>query len=163
VRPVRILAVLLAAGASALAATPLHAQRALQPPLATCSYDECALRVEPGGFFGAPTVVRGAGGDRVAGFGRLGPDLTRIVAGADSATAHARVFRPRQRRAGVAGLLAGACTATAVALDAASDANDPAPFTIAAGVLGVYAGFEARRAARELARAVWWYNQAIPR
>ena len=155
--------------AAALLAAPqtLAAQRgapdAEQPPLSACTYDECALRVDPGGIFRGPELLRGSGGRRVARFGRLGPDLPRIVAGADSAVAHARAFRPLQRRAGVAGLLAGSAALTALALDIASDANDPAPFSIAAGVLGAYAGFEAKRAARQLSRAVWWYNRALPR
>ena len=134
-----------------------------QPPLSVCTYDECGLRVEPGGILGGPALLRGSRGLRVARFGRLGPDLPRIVAGADSAVAHARAFRPLQRRAGVAGLLAGAAAVTALVLDVASDANNPAPFSIAAGALGADAGFEAKRAARELSRAVWWYNRALPR
>lgn len=160
------LAALLVAGALTGAA-PLAAQRATrdspQPPLATCTFDQCGLRVDPGGVFRGPVLLRGVDGQRVARFGMLGPDLPLIMAGADSAVAHARAFRPLQRRAGVAGLLAGASAVTAVALNVASEANDPAPFSIAAGVLGAYAGFEAKRAARELSRAVWWYNRAIPR
>jgi hypothetical protein len=163
----RILLTLPFAVALVAAAPPVAAQGAGrdagQPPLSVCTYDECGLRVEPGGLFRTPVLLRGARGQHVAGFGRLGPDLPRIVAGADSAVAHARAFRPLQRRAGVAGLLAGAAAVTAIALDAASDANDSAPFSIGAAVLGVYAGFETRRAVRELSRAVWWYNRALPR
>jgi hypothetical protein len=152
-----------------VAAPPLAAQggggprETGQPPLSACTYDECGLRVEPGGIFRGPALLRGSGGRRVARFGQLGPDLPGIVAGADSAVAHARAFRPLQRRAGAAGLLAGAAALTAAVLGGVSDANDPAPFSVAAGVLGVYAGFEAKRAARELSRALWWYNRAIPR
>jgi hypothetical protein len=150
-----------------LVAPPLAAQvagrDAGQPPLSECTFDTCALRVDPGGVFRGPELLRGAEGRRVVRLGRLGPDLPRLVAGSDSAVAYARAFRPPQQRAGVAGLLAGAAALTGVILDAASDANDPTPFSLAAGALGVYAGFEAKRAARELSRAVWWYNRAIPR
>lgn len=139
------------------------AREAAMPPLSACTYAECGLHVDPGGVFAGPALLRGATGRRVARFGRLGPDLPRIVAGVDSAVAHARAFRPLQRRAGIAGLLAGASALTAAILGAASDANDTAPFSLAAGGLGLYAGFEAKRAARELSRAVWWYNSAIPR
>lgn len=160
---VLLLAIALLAAAALPRAAQGQARDAGQPPLSSCTYDECGLRVDPGGVFGAPELLRGSAGHRVARFGRLGLDLPRIVAGSDSAVAHARAFRPLQRRAGIAGLLAAAAGLTAVGLDVASEANNPAPFSAAAGVLGLYAGFEAKRAARQLSRAVWWYNRAIPR
>ena len=153
-------AVLVAADLAAQGAAP-----APRPPIESCSYDGCALRVEPGrAFFGAPVLLRGAAGERVGRFGLRGPDLAGIVAGSDSAVAHARAFRPHQRRAGLAGLLSTAAGVTALVLGL-NDANDDNvwPASIAAGALGAYAGYEARLAQRELSRAVWWYNRDVGR
>ena len=151
---------LLAADLAAQAATP-----APQPPIEACSYDACALRVEPGrAFFGAPVLLRGASAERIGRFGLRGPDLAGIVAGSDSAVAHARAFRPHQRRAGIAGLLSTAAGVTALVLGL-NDANDGNvwPASAAAGALGAYAGYEARLAQRELSRALWWYNRGVAR
>jgi hypothetical protein len=147
----------------ALAAPPLAAQRATPvPPIDECSYDRCALRVEPGGFFSRPTLVRGVDAERVARFGINGPDLAAIVAGSDSAVAHARAFRPHQLRAGVAGLLSTiAVVAAGVIARNAANVDNVAPLSIASIGLGVYAGYEARLAQREVARSVWWYNQRV--
>jgi hypothetical protein len=151
--------------AALLAAAPALRAQAAQPPLASCSYAECALRVEPGRlFFGSPELLRGAAGQRVARFGVRGPDLQRIVAGSDSAVAHARTFRPHQRRAGLAALVGSLAGAAAVVVGI-NDGNDGAVLALSVGAaaLGAYAGYEARLAARELSRSLWWYNGALPR
>jgi hypothetical protein len=149
--------------ASLLAALPASAQQRGQPPLDGCSYDECGLRVESRGFFGSPTLLRGTAGRRVARFGVTGPDLATIVAGADSAVAHAGLFRPMQRRAGIAGLVSSIAGAGAIVSAASDEGPTATVFSVVSGVFGAYAGFEARRASRELSRAVWWYNKVIPR
>jgi len=159
--------VAVAAAALLAAAPPVHAQRA-QPAFESCTYDTCALRVEPRSIlFGNPAVLRGADGRRVARFGVLGPDLERVVAGSDSAVAHARAFRPHARRAGIAGAVTGLATLAVAVLSLTNEegANDNAVFALGIGsaVVGAYAGIEARLAAREIARSVWWYNRALPR
>lgn len=146
----------------ALAAAPLAAQPTPVPPIDGCSYDTCALRVEAGGFFSGPSLLRGVDGERVARFGIGGPDLAAIVAGSDSAVAHARAFRPHQLRAGVAGLLGAVAGVAAIAIGY-NDANDNNvwPLSIASIGLRVYSGYEARLAQREVSRSLFWYNQRV--
>lgn len=146
----------------ALAAAPLAAQPTPTPPIDGCSYDSCALRVEPGGFFTRPVLLRGVDGERVGRFGMRSPDLAALVAGSDSAVAHARAARPHQLRGGVARLL-GTIAGVAAFVIGRNDANSDNvwPLSLAAAGLGVYAGYEGRLAQREVARSVWWYNQRV--
>ena len=154
--------IFLALATLAIAAAPLAAQPTPVPPIAECSYDACALRVEPGGFFSRPRLLRGVNAEPVARFGIAGPDLAALVAGSDSAVAHALAFRPHQIRAGVAGLASTIAAAAAIVIGW-NDVNDNNlwPLSIASLGLGVYAGYEARLAQREVARSVWWYNQRV--
>jgi hypothetical protein len=152
--------------AAALAASPLaqlRAQRsppALHPPIESCSYDACALRVEPGGFFSRPTLVRGLAAERVARAGFRGFDLQPIVQGADSAVHYARAYRASQTRASISGLTATLLGITAAIVSQSSD-DSAVPYTVAASVVGVYTGYEVRRSLGRLSRSLWWYNQRV--
>lgn len=157
-----LLACLVASPLLVAAARPALAQAA-QPPLASCTYDECALRVEPGGFLSGPLLLRGAGATLVARGGVFGFDLPWVVQESDSAVRYARQYRVSQRRSGTAALLGTAATVTAVVVGYTGDAHDATPYSIAATAFGLYAGYEGARALRALARGVWWYNRALPR
>ena len=146
-----------------LVGSDLSAQRtppAPPPPVESCSYDACALRVDPGGFFSRPTLRRGIAGERVERAGFTGFDLPRLVQGSDSAMHYARAYRTSAKRAGVAGLVGGLLAITAVVVSESTDAS-AAPYSVAATALGFYTGFEARRALGGLSRSLWWYNQRV--
>jgi hypothetical protein len=98
----------------------------------------------------------------VARFGFSGPPLEAIVQGSDSAVANARLFQPARRRAGIAGAVSFALGVGAVVVSLNDGSDDVVTRrSIAGSVVGVYAGFEARRAERWLSRSLWWYNQAV--
>ena len=161
--PIRHLAAALTA--AALVGRPLAAQ---QSPLQPCTYDACALRVEPR-LFGSPRIVRGAAGVPVGSIGPLGADLEEIVQGADSAVRHARDYRRAQTR----GLVATVGGAALFAVGLAQCDEDGLLFegcssgagALALGGLGatLYGAFEYSRANRSLSRSLWWYNRALPR
>lgn len=158
------------AAALSVAAGPLFPRAGLAQTRAieACSYDECALRVEPR-VFGAPRIVRGTFGAPVASLGLFGADVERIVQGADSAVRHARVYRASQRwavAATVAGFVLGSvaiaqCDDTGFIFPSCSGSAMPLAVGALAGTF--YGAFEYRRANRALARAVWWYNRGLPR
>lgn len=162
-RPRPTLAAALVAAAAAAVPRGAAAQSP-QPPVDACTYEECALRAEPASiFFGARTLYRGADGVRVARFGFTGPRLEEIVRGSDSAVANARRFQPARRRAGIAGAVSFALGVTALVASQADEPDAAVAASIAGSVVGVYAGFESRRAERWLSRSLWWYNQAVAR
>ena len=161
----RLLTALGALSLPLVAPRPLPAQ---QPPLASCSYDACALRVEPR-FLGL-ALVRGTAGESVARLGLFGPNLERIVQDADSAVRHARQYRRSQNRGGAAALAGTALTVAAVVqcrdegFYIVPDCSRTAlSMFIGGAALSLYGGFELARANRALSRAVWWYNRALPR
>lgn len=151
--------------AAALCARPALAQA---PPLEGCSYDRCALRVEPR-VFEAPQIVRGTFGVPVASLGLLGADVERIVQGADSAVRQARAYRDSRRRT-----LAAGAASVVLASAAVAQCDEPGfilpgcsgsagPLFVAAIAGTIYGSVEHARANRALSRALWWYNRALPR
>src|SRR4051812_6069916 len=72
---------------------------------AGCSYDTCALRVEPGGFLSGPRLLRGRSGEQVARLGMFGGGVHMLLAGPDSAAVYARRYVSNTRTSSTVGLL----------------------------------------------------------
>jgi hypothetical protein len=129
-----------------------------------CTYETCALRVEPR-FWGPARLLRGREGVEVGKLGGFGGGVDTLLAGPDSAAAHAREYVTAARRSNTLGLLGGVAY---VALLFHSDSFDDVDNTdIALGITAL--GFSIAsipfelHAKRSLARAVWFYNAALAR
>jgi hypothetical protein len=148
---------------------PAHGLAAQQPVAATapagCTYATCALRVEPR-FWVPARLVRGAAGVEVGRLGGFGGGVDTLLAGPDSAAAYARGYVKAARTSSVLGL-AGAVAYVVVLWRTDNFRDDIDNTSVAAGLAGV--GFAIAsipfvlRAQRDLSRAVWWYNAALPR
>jgi hypothetical protein len=135
---------------------------AARTPVA-CTYETCALRVEPS-FLSGPKLLRGHAGEEVGSLGPFGGGVDTLLAGPDSAAVYGRRYVTNVRRASTLGLIGTAAfivayvrsdrfrdsddTSSAIALTGAGFALASIPFTL--------------RAARSLSRAVWFYNAALP-
>ena len=133
---------------------------------ANCTYATCALRVE--GSFLTQYFVRGAAGERVGGnLGGFGGGMDPLLAGPDSAAAHARRYTHNRRTGATLGLLGAAAFVVAIVRSNNIEDDDTDAVTIGASIVSV--GFAIAsipftlRAQRDLARGVWWYNAALPR
>lgn len=141
------------AAPSAASLPTVELQAAAQP---SCSYADCALRVEPS--LRGPRLVRGTAGSAVVGLGTPRPtELARLFAGNDSASVYAaRYVRDERWNQGLT--FAGAILAAAGFLQ-------PHPLNglsaAGTGMLLTSIPFQFR-AERGLSRAVWWYNAALP-
>src|SRR4051812_10996158 len=154
-----ILTVLLALAAplasSAQSGAPVRAP-------AGCTYETCALRIEPR-FFASARLLRGRTGEPVGSLGGFGSGVDTLLAGPDSAAAHARRYVTDARRAGTLGLI-GAVAGIVAIVRANGNHEDDDAVTVGAAIAGV--GFSiasipyALRAAREISRSVWFYNAA---
>jgi hypothetical protein len=152
---------------AALVAAPLDARAqvsAARSP-AGCTYETCALRVEPH-FFSAPLLLRGREGAEVGRLGGFGGGVDTLLAGPDSAAAHARRYVKEIRTANTLSLLSAAAfvvvaTRTNWFRDDASDGD------VAVGIAGTVLGLVAipfhLHAEQNLSRAVWFYNAALAR
>jgi hypothetical protein len=149
-----------------LAFAPLaaHAQSAARTP-SGCTYETCALRVEPR-FFSAPRLLRGRDGVEVGKLGAFGGGVDSLLAGPDSAASYARRYVSAARTTNVLALLSGAAY---IALLVHSDnfRNDVDNTDIAIGITGLGLAIAATpfhlRAGRSLSRAIWFYNAALAR
>jgi hypothetical protein len=156
--------ILLAAALAALAApcsAPAQTGAARAP--VGCTYETCALRVEPS-FFGAAKLLRGHAGEQVGSIGPFGGGLDTLLAGPDSAAVYGRRYATNIRWASTLGLIG---TAVAVAAIVHSDNfTNSDGTTTALGLTSV--GFAIAsipftlRASRSLSRAIWFYNAALP-
>lgn len=132
-------------------------------PPAGCTYQTCALRIEPS-FLSAPQLLKGNPGVPVGHLGFFGGDVDTLLAGPDSAAMYTRRYLTDTRRSSTLGLLGTA--AFIVALATSDNGHDPDAVTTTAAVASV--GFAiatipfALRAARSMSRAVWFYNAALP-
>jgi len=149
-----------------LAFAPLaaNAQSASRAP-SGCTYETCALRVEPR-FFSVPKLLRGREGVEVGKLGGFGGGVDSLLAGPDSAAAHARHYVGAIRTANSLSLLSAVAfvvvaTRTDWFRDNASDGD------VAIGVTGTVLGLASipfrLRAEQNLSRAVWFYNAALAR
>ena len=132
---------------------------------AGCTYATCALRVEPS-FFLDPRLVRGTSGETVSRLGGFGGGVDLLLHGPDSAATHGRSYVTAARRATTLGLIATAAYVVVLVRtdNLRDDLDDASVVTTLVGTgFGIAAIPFSLKAKRELARAVWWYNSALPR
>lgn len=126
-----------------------------------CSYDACALRVEPGWF--SRDIVQGVDGVGVGRFGVIDSDLEEAVAGSDYAADQARAYDRSHRLALLSGI-AGSALILLSATVAVGDGDEAV--SSAASLGGIALGFASVRfqmsAEQALSRAVWEYNRTLP-
>lgn len=145
---------------AAVFAVPAAAQPVAAP--GACTYDTCALRVEPG-FFGRQ-IVRGADGEPAGRLGLLGSDLGDAVRSSERALEQARIYEGTRLPAVLAALGTGALILAASVARVGGDNEE-----LATGALVGAAGLSALgvnlqlRSERALSRAVWEYNRDLPR
>ncbi len=146
-------------------ALPASAQRA---PAADslCTYDACALRIEPA-FLGGLRIVRGAEGERVGRLGLFGSDLSEAVASSERAREYALEYE-RSRTAATLVTLGGVALYALAVIGAESgppsDSNALWIGALAGGVgLTFYGTHLNLGSERARSRAVWWYNRDLPR
>jgi hypothetical protein len=141
---------------SALGGAPVRAP-------AGCTYETCALRVEPR-FFASARILRGHAAEPVGSLGAFGGGVDSLLAGPDSAAFYARRYVSDSRTSTTLGLIG--TVAVVIAVVSAGDIyGDDDTAATAAGIAGI--GFTiasvpfALRAARNLSRSVWFYNAAL--
>ena len=154
VRRLLLLSLVLASAASHPAT--VRAQTASD---STCSYSQCALRIEH--RFLSTRLVRGTAGEPVGRLGWFGSGVGVLLAGPDSAAYHARQYRSKQRTSGALGVTSTALVLIAVATT--DDVVDSRPLLVAAIGLDLIALPYALTSRGSLDRAVWWYNRDLPR
>lgn len=159
-----VMAALVAAplGAAPVAASAQAA--AVRAPVA-CTYETCALRVEPA-ILAAPRLLRGRAGVEVGRLGAFGGGVDTLLAGPELAATHARRYVTSIRTANTLGLLSavafvvvasrtdwfrhnGDDTDRAIGIGGAALALVSIPFRV--------------NAEQNLSRAVWFYNAALAR
>ena len=148
-----------------LAVAPLADAQTVAPPPETasrassCTYDVCALRIEPGVF--GVSLVRGRDGAVVDRGVFFGPDIESAVTDSPLALDHARAYAGARRRSALS-VLAAVVLLTSVD---SFNTTDEARVGVALGSLGlaVYGSVEAVRAQREASRAIWEYNATLDR
>jgi len=124
----------------------------------SCTYDLCALRVEPGGFLSDGELVRGAAGEHVADFGFFDSDLVLAVAGSDTAVAYARRYQNRTRWKVAFGLAAAGVAAVPTWDSDDFEWENDWPWLVGGFVLGAISDAFRDSADRALSRAIWWHN-----
>jgi hypothetical protein len=130
-----------------------------------CTYETCALRVEPR-FWGPNRLLRGREGVEVGKLGGFGGGVDTLLAGPDSAAAHARKYVTAARRSNTLGVL-GAVAYVALLFHSDNFSDDLDNTDIALGITAL--GFSIAaipfelHAKRSLSRAVWFYNAALAR
>jgi hypothetical protein len=146
----------MAAFAATAQATDAAAQAA-----GACTYDRCALRVQPPTFATPLMLVRGAHGEEVIRLGLLEPAVAPWVMLSDSAVAHARVYDLLYDRGSLLNI-----TGTIIAIGAPvllRGTMQKIAFTGAGIGMTVYGGHLLNQANDALNRALWWYNRELPR
>ena len=130
-----------------------------------CTYETCALRVEPR-FFSPPRLLRGRSGVEVGKLGAFGGGVDTLLAGPDSAVAYTRRYVTAARTSNTLALIG---TVAYVALLVHNDDfnNDWDSTDTALGITGLAFGIAAipfgLRAHQSLSRAVWFYNAQFAR
>jgi hypothetical protein len=166
----RTLAARITAIAFALVLAPALAPGAASAQSATrassgCTYDTCALRVEPR-FWTPNVLVRGHDGVVIGRLGAFGGGVDSLLAGPDSAAAYARQYVTAARTSNTLALLGGvAYVALLMHSDNLSNDLDGTDYALGLSGLGLVIAavpFELR-AGRSLARAIWFYNVALAR
>jgi len=128
---------------------------------ATCSYDDCALRVKRA--FWGPRLVQGLDEEKVAGFAFLAPPLTDLLQRSDSAVRYYSLFRARHNRGfwltlGGALLFGGSLLAYEIDRDLEGVSIGLAIGGTTAWIAGLV---NIGRAQEPLSKTVWWYNRSL--
>ena len=141
-----------------------------QAPLAAgvpvgCTYATCALRLEPA-FFGT-RLVRGASGEALPRLDGFGGGIEPLLTGPDSAVAYGRRYVRASQRSAVLGLV-GAIGYVVVLVQTDNFRKRPISDAevgtlVASGAFVLASVPFAVQAQRNLSRAIWWYNGALPR
>ena len=139
-------------------AAPLTAQ-SIEP----CDFDRCGLRTQ------GLSVVRGPGGDRVAGLGPLYADLRFLEAAGDSAAILARTAARAHERSQLAGALGSVAliplyTTMFATVDGwrSGDVSWTSVGLASAGFIVEYFAVRwDRPVSGSFSRAVWWYNRDV--
>jgi hypothetical protein len=152
-----VILVVLVAPCSASAQAP-----AARTPVA-CTYETCALRIEPS-FFSAPKLLRGRAGEEVGSLGPFGGGVDTLLVGPDSAAVYGRRYVTNVRRASTLGFIGTVAFVVAyVRSDRFRDSDDTSSAIALAGTGFALASIPfTLRASRSLSRAVWFYNAALP-
>ncbi len=144
-----------------LAAPALSAQATPSP--VGCTDQICDLRLETDLW--SELIVRGERGERVGRLGSFGSGVDMLLAGPDSAAAHAREYVSSARRAGIFGGLEAVALAVGAARRTTRRSGEVTTGDAVAVVSGAVAVVVdaplAVKARREPARAVWWFNAAL--
>ena len=141
------------------AALPTATLRAQTAGDSTCSYSQCALRVEHDVWSGR--LVRGAAGEPVGRLGWFGSGVGVLLAGSDSAAHYARQYQSRRRTLDVLGLTSAALLLLTVATtEDFANSSTLAAGAITLQLISLPFGLRSRTS---LERSVWWYNRELPR
>lgn len=151
--------------ALAFAVPPVaSAQSAVARAPAGCTYETCALRVEPH-FLTPSRLLRGREGVEIGRLGAFGGGVDSLLAGPDSAASYAHRYVTATRRANGLALLGA--VAWVVALSRTDNLLDADPTTAGIALTGVGLSIAsipfALHAQRSLSRSVWFYNAALAR
>ena len=150
--------VLLAAGSSVTAPA---AQPVAAPRPEGCTYDVCALRIEPGLL--SRDILQGVDAVRVGRFGVIDSDLGEAVEGVEYAAEQARAYDRHHRTAllaAIAGTALVVLSAPYGPLDGSEAAQSAALIGgLGLGIVSINAQVQSERA---ISRAVWEYNRVLP-
>ncbi|MEO6331577.1 MAG: hypothetical protein ABIV11_04585 [Gemmatimonadaceae bacterium] len=131
-----------------------------------CTYDECALRLEPAWF--GETIVRGQRGVKVgtvSAFG--GPRLGHIIQLPDSARMYIekydRNYTPGALISTLGGIAATVSWFVAAANEGTGERRNWTIIALAATGVSWYGARRLEVAQRALSRGIWWYNRDLPR
>lgn len=121
----------------------------------TCTYDTCALRLKHG--FWSRQLVRGIQEEKVAGFGLLAPDLSKVHNPDGSPNPYLAAYRGHANK-GTLGLTLGLAAMTIGFL--VTENNETAGVTLVLTSFGftIFGGVHSIRAHEDLSRGVWLYN-----
>jgi hypothetical protein len=151
--------------AAVLALLPSRTPAQPTPRPAACTYQTCALRVEPGWL--GRRIVRGQAGELVANVGLFGPSVVDIVQGSDSATHYAGIYE-RDHRVATVLIPVGAVLAAIPLVRARPLSGESHSFTggdwtlLGSGILlELIGGGLALHGDRALSRSLWWYNGTL--
>ena len=131
---------------------------------AGCTYATCALRLEP--VFLGVALMHGASGDSATRLGGFGAGVETLLAGPDSAAAFGRRYVQASKTSSALGLV-GVAAHVFVAVRTHNFRDKASDTELAVGLAGISFVLASIpftiKAQRNLSRAIWWYNSALPR
>lgn len=133
---------------------------------AACTYDECALRLEPSWF--GETLVRGQGSTKVGTVSAFGGSrLGHIIQQPDSARMYIQTYDRNYTPGALVATLGGIAAAVSWFVVAANEGRHErrnwTVIAVAATGVSWYGAHRLDVAQRALSRGIWWYNRDLPR